>query len=207
MIPDLRPIRQSGHDRIADRSVARIGSGHGPWWIALALLAALAMSRPASALAEPTEQEVKAALIFNITRFVEWPATSFASPDAPLVVAIIGQDEVSDVLEPMLKGKNVDGHPIEVRQLRGVEDVRMGNVLYVANSEKRRLATILKTLGDASTLTVADFEHFADRGGHVNLLFVDQRVHVIVNLTSAEDCHLKLSAKLLSLAQIVGGTP
>jgi uncharacterized protein DUF4154 len=94
-----------------------------------------------------------------------------------------------------------------VRRLQATNDIDNVHVLYVANSEKRRLAAILKTLGDASTLTVADFEHFADRGGHVNLLFVDQRVHVIVNLTSAEDCHLKLSAKLLSLAQIVGGAP
>jgi hypothetical protein len=66
---------------------------------------------------------------------------------------------------------------------------------------------ILKALRRSSTLTVSDLEHFAERGGHINLLLVDQRVHVIVNLTSAEDCRLKISAKLLTLARIVGTTP
>ena len=56
----------------------------------------------------PTEQEVKAALIFNITRFVVWPAEAFGSASAPLVVAILGQDDVGDVLEKMLQRKSVD---------------------------------------------------------------------------------------------------
>ena len=146
-------------------------------------------------------------MIFNITRFVEWPATSFGSPTAPLVVAIMGQDDVSDALESMLKRKLVNGHPLEVRRVRTVDDARKCHVLYVAGSERRRSDEILKALHGASTLTVADFEHFAEHGGHINLVLADQRVRVFVNPTSAEDSHLIISAKLLSVAQIVGSIP
>jgi hypothetical protein len=178
-------------------------------WLALvaALVAAFAVARPQPALAEPTEEEVKAALIFNITRFVEWPATAFDSPSAPLIVAIMGQDDVSDVLEPLLLRKNVNGHPIEVRRVRTADDARKCHVLYVASSERRRSDVILKALRGASTLTVADIANFAERGGHINLALEDRRVRVFVNPTSAEDSHLTISAKLLSLAQIVGSIP
>lgn len=191
-----------GHDR---GPRARVRPVRGTHWLALVL--ALAMARPQPALADPTEQEVKAALVLNIAHFVQWPATAFGTPSAPLVVTILGRDELSDVLEPLLRGKSVDGHPFELRRVRNVEDVRNCHMLYVAGSEKRRVDAILKALRGSSILTVSDLEHFAERGGHINLLLVDQRVHIIVNLTSAEDFHLKISAKLLSLARIVGTAP
>ena len=175
--------------------------------ITFALLATLAVARPQPALAVPTEQEVKAALIFNITRFVVWPAEAFGSASAPLVVAILGQDDVGDVLETMLLRKSVNGHPFEVRRVATVEEARKSHVVYVATSEKRRTEAILKTLRGATTLTVADIDHFAEHGGHVNLVLADQRVRVYVNPTSVEEAHLSISAKLLSLAQIVGATP
>jgi uncharacterized protein DUF4154 len=188
-------------------SGVRIRLVHGSRWLAPAFAAALAVVQPSPALAVPTEQEVKAALIFNITRFVEWPATAFRSPVAPLVVAIMGHDEVSELLEPMLLGKSVNGHPLVVRRVRAVDEARKCHVLYVASSEKKHADEILKVLGDSSVLTVADIEHFAERGGHINLVLEDQRVHVFVNPASAEDSHLKISAKLLSLAHIVGPKP
>ena len=204
----VNPARRVTHGRCRDRGAdaprARQRLVPGSRWLSLALVAALAVVRPHPALAAPTEQEVKAALIFNFTRFVEWPATAFGSPDASLVVATVGQDEVSRVLEPMLLHKYVNGHPLEVRRVRTMDEARKCHVLYVASSEKKRVDAILKALRGTSTLTVAEIEHFAERGGHINLVLEDQRVHVIVNLASAEDCHLKISAKLLSLAQIVG---
>jgi hypothetical protein len=177
------------------------------FWRGVGLLAALALLFSRPALAEPTEQEIKAALIFNITRFVEWPATSFRAPGAPLVVAILGQDEVSDVLEPMLHHKTVGGHPLEVRWVQNAADARGCQLLYVAASEERRVASILHDVRGQATLTVAGIDHFADQGGHINLVVEDQRVRVLVNPTSAGASHLKISAKLLSLARIVGGTP
>ena len=107
----------------------------------------------------------------------------------------------------MLRLKNVSGHSFQVRHVRTVNEVGKCQVLYVASSEKRRVNAILKALRGTSTLTVADIDHFAESGGHVNLLLEDQRVRVFVNPTSAEGSHLIISAKLLSLAQIVGAIP
>jgi hypothetical protein len=178
-----------------------------PLLAAFAILVTLAVTRPGPARAEPTEQTIKAALIFNITRFVEWPASAFPSPNAPLVVAILGQDDVAGALEPMLLNKSVGGHPFEVRRVLTVEEARGGHVLYVAASEKRHAREVLKELRGTATLTIADFERFGEMGGHVDLVWQDRRVRVFVNPESATESRLKISAKLLSLAQIVRGTP
>lgn len=167
----------------------------------------LAWACPRAALAEPTEAEVKAALIFNLPHFVEWPATSYDSPTTPFLVAILGQDDVSAALEPMLLRKSIEGHPLIVRRVHTADEARKCQMLYVARSEKKHVDAILLTLHGASTLTVSDLDQFADRGGHINVVLEDQRVRMIVNRTSAEDSHLKISARLLALARIVIGTP
>lgn len=159
--------------------------------------------QPSPVQAQPTEEAVKAALIFNLTKFVEWPPTAFSSPHAPLVVAILGKDAVGDLLVPVLLNKIVNGHPIRVKLARTPEEARSSQVVYVARSEQKRVAEIIEALRGASTLSVADLEHFAALGGHVNLVLQDQRVHILVNPTSAEASKLKISARLLSVAQIV----
>jgi len=176
-------------------------------WPRFSALVLLALACPCRAHAEPTEQEVKAALIFNITRFVEWPVGTFRSPDAPLVVALLGQDEVSAVLEQMLLHKTVDGHPVEVRRVSVAGDAASCQVVYVATSEERRIGAILKALHGTPTLTVAEINPFAELGGHVELALEDRRIRVLVNPVSARASHLKISAKLLSLARIVDEAP
>ena len=200
-------VQRLDRDLGGGRPGRRIRFLRGMRWFRFAFVIALAVGRPTPALAAPTEHEVKAALLFNITRFVEWPAAAFSSPSAPLVVTIIGHDDMSDVLERVLLDKRVNGHPLEVRHVLKLEEIPKCHVLYVASSEQRRAAPILKALRGTNTLTVADFEHFAERGGHVNLVVDDQRVHVFVNPTSALESHLTIGARLLSLAQIVGTTP
>ena len=203
--PWLRRGRGTPDARVgppADRRQLALAFGLG-----FGLLAALLVAWPGAVHAAPTEQEVKAALLLNVTRFVEWPAAAFDSPTAPLVIAILGADDVSEVLHPMLAHKNVNGHPLEVRHVRTVDEARKCHVLYVAGSEKRRADAILKVLRGTTTLTIADIELFAERGGHVNLVFEDQRVRILVNPMSATESHLKISAKLLSLAQLVGAIP
>lgn len=173
----------------------------------LAVVVAALAAGSGMALAQPTEHEIKAAMIFNITRFVEWPAASFASPSTPIILVILGQDGVGDALELMLRRKAVNGHPFKVRRVSTVSEIRKCHVVYLAESEERRIDSILDALGDASTLTVADIDGFAARGGHINLVLEDQRVRVWVNPASADASQLKISAKLMSLARLVEPTP
>ena len=205
-VSPARRLHSPGGERGSHESGARLRPVRGKRWLVVALVAALAVALPEPVLAEPSEQEVKAALIFNITRFVEWPTAAFSSPNAPMVVAIMGKDEVSAVLGTMLVGRSVDGHPLEVRYLKTGDEVRKCHVLYIASSEKRKTDEILKDVRGASTLTVADIDRFAERGGHVNLVLEDRRVQLFVNPTSARDCGLTISARMLSLVQIVGAT-
>ena len=44
---------------------------------------------------ESVEYPVKLAFLYNFAKFVEWPANSYSSPDAPLSICIVGHDPFS----------------------------------------------------------------------------------------------------------------
>ena len=150
-----------------------------------------------------TEYQVKAAFLFNFARFVEWPADAFPSPDAPLQVCVLGQDPFGSDFEQVILDKTVNGHRIEVIHPAGVPQARACQILFVASSEKRRIREILDGLKAASVLTVADTTGFARMGGIINFVMEESRVRFEVNVQAAERVHLKLSARLLTVANVI----
>lgn len=50
-------------------------------------------------------------MIYNFTRFVEWPAAAFPTSHAPLIVAVLGDDSLHPQLEVAMTGKTYAGHP------------------------------------------------------------------------------------------------
>src|SRR5208337_871019 len=38
------------------------------------------------------EYEIKAVLLFNLARFVDWPPGAFSGPDSPIFIGIMGRD-------------------------------------------------------------------------------------------------------------------
>ena len=52
---------------------------------------------------EPSEDQVKAAFVYNFAKFVEWPANAFTSKDAPIVLCILGKDSVGSALQLLEK--------------------------------------------------------------------------------------------------------
>jgi hypothetical protein len=156
-----------------------------------------------SAPARADVNQAKANLLHNIAKFVEWPGF-VAGQDTPLVFTILGEDELAAELAGVLSSKSVNGHPVFVRFARRPQDARGSQILYLAASEAERIAMVLAVVDTSAVLTVSDAPGFAAHGGMVGFSTEGDRVRFEVNLAQAERTGLKLSAKLLSLAKLVG---
>jgi hypothetical protein len=176
------------------------------WRVALA--AALLLPRVAAAA--PSEYQVKAVFLFNFSRFVEWPATAFPSANAPFVMCILGNDPFGDELDEVVKGEIVNGRPLVVRRLQSAEGVTECHMLFVHQSEERRLGEALSRIDHRSTLTVSDLPGAAQRGVMIRLVTEQGRIRMRVNVESARAADLTISSNLLRSAEIVksgsGGT-
>lgn len=158
-----------------------------------------------SVLAQPQrEYDVKSALLFNFTRFVDWPPEAFGASGEPVVIGILGRDPFGATLEEMVRGELCRGRPIRVDRFRNVEAALNCEILFVAASEAAELPRILRVLRGRAVLTVADFEGFALRGGMIRFLKdPNGRIHLQINLEAAKAAGLTISAKLLRVAEVV----
>jgi YfiR/HmsC-like len=152
---------------------------------------------------QPSEYEVKAAFLFNFTKFVEWPDGSFDGPHAPIVIGIIGEDPFGESLTRIVAGQEAQGRAIAIRKYRRGDDLRRCHVLFISASERQRTAQILAGLQDAGVLTVSDIDGFAAAGGIMQFVMQENHVRFVVNLDAAIQSKLRVSAKLLALARLV----
>jgi len=170
-----------------------------------ALAAALFCAAPHARTEEeppPTEWEVKAAYLYNFTRYVEWPESAL-KPGTPFVVAVFGRDPFGGALDAALAGKTVGTRPIEIRRLDRAEKAAFAHVLFVSSSE-RDAASALRAVQGLPVLTVADADGLPP-SPIVRFRVVDRRVRFDVNLAQAEVARLKISSHFLRLALSVEG--
>lgn len=173
-------------------------------WILFALIAGAFVCAFAVAQSDqPSEYEVKAAFLFNFTKFVEWPENAFLDPHAPIVIGVIGEDPFGESLVRIVAGQKAQSRSIEIVKYRHGDDLRHCHVLFVSASERQRSAQILAGLQESSVLTVSDIDGFAEAGGAIQFVIQENRVRFVVNLDVATQNKLRVSAKLLALARVI----
>lgn len=156
------------------------------------------------------EYELKAAMLYNLMKFVEWPAAGNLNPQAPRVLCVVGWDPFGKSLDSVVANKSVNGRRIEIRRFekaKNTKSLRSCDVLYVSSSERKELDQIVFALQGADVLTVGEMSRFAERGGMVQFALVDKQLRLEINLDAVSQADLKISSKLLALAQIVRGRP
>jgi len=172
---------------------------------AAALVIAVVVLAPAPALAaaQPSEQEVKAAFLYHFAQYVEWPSTAFDSPSSPLVLGVVGDDGFLPAINSAVADKSVTGHRIVVKTVRTTAEMRGCHMVFVAPSEISRLSAILDGLDALPVLIVGDAVGFVRAGGMIGLVIEDGKVGFQINPAAARRAGLKISSKLLRLAEIV----
>ncbi|MCX6941791.1 MAG: YfiR family protein [Verrucomicrobia bacterium] len=156
--------------------------------------------------------KVKAAALLNFVRFTEWPDRSFAKPDAPLVIGVVGDDPIGPVLEKTFEGKTVGARAIRIVRFAATgpgkataAQLRECHLLFVPKSENARIKEHIEAVAGNATLTVSDAEGFCALGGMIELGMPDGKLKFSINRKAAEAAGLKLSAKFLQLGTIVEG--
>lgn len=149
------------------------------------------------------EYKVKAGYLFNFGKFIEWPEDSFADADSPFVIAVMDNGEAAPIMEQVLRGKKINGHPVEVRRVVAGEVPKGAHILLVTRAAGRTPEEVRAALGDAPTLLVGETDHFAERGGAIGFVREDESVRLTLCLIHATQNGLKVSARLSSVARSV----
>lgn len=164
------------------------------WGAVLLLLSSVAC-------ADDRAERIKAAFVYNFAKFVEWPPASFTSPEQPIRLCALASEVEHHRLD-LIDGRSAQGRNIELDLIPSLEKSSDCHILYLfAPSDDK--GGQLSSLHDIPVLTISEDVHFADRSGMVSLFIDDNHVRFRINLKAAQNTGLKVSARILQLAQEV----
>lgn len=149
-------------------------------------------------------QRIKAAFLYKFLSYVEWPASAIADDATPIVIGVIGADDIADELRAIVAGRTLNRHPIEVRTLDGAQPLPATlRVLFVGRDDPALLARLAPQAQRQAILLVTDFTDGLDRGSVINLVLRDNHVRFEVSLDAAQRSGLKVSSRMLAVALAV----
>jgi len=150
----------------------------------------------------PLERRVKAAFLYKFLGYTDFPAGAFADAAAPLTIGVIGADGLAVELARVVAGRTVNGRTIEVRELRESDAGARVHLLFVGGTDPQRVARIVHQATGAM-LVVTECDNGLQIGSVINFRIVDERVRFDVALDAAEKNGIKLSSRLLTVANRV----
>lgn len=152
------------------------------------------------------EYRVKAAFLYNVMKFVQWPAAEAAEVQHPLTFCVVGTDPFGEHLDRALADRQAQGRPLVVARFEPDGDADrlvVCNLLFLGASERDRAAELIAALIASPVLTVSEWEGFAAAGGILEMQIVDAKLAFAVNLRAADVRGLRISSQLLKLAKQV----
>jgi hypothetical protein len=147
------------------------------------------------------EYPVKAAFLFNFTKFIEWPPDAFSRPDAPVDICIFGGDPFGKALDETVAGEIVNGRRVVVQRINRPPAPESCHVVFFGGLEKG-VHAVLPELG-RGVLTVGEGEGFLGEGGMIAFVIENRRVRFEINQAATANAGLRLSSQLLKVAKSV----
>jgi len=150
-----------------------------------------------------SEDQIKAAFLFNFARYVEWPDQAFDSGSAPVRICMAGASDFASIVSQAVGGKSVGDRAVEVVPGVGLEDASTCHILYVGGELEAGADVVASSVSGGHVFTVADRDGFAASGGIANFIRTDNKVRFEINPGAAKQAGLKISSRLLRLAKVV----
>jgi TonB family protein len=178
--------------------------------IALALLALqlLGLGHLALGQQNATEDQVKAAYLFNFAKMAEWPSHALPDGPSPLVLGVSGGgEEFLHVLNATVAGKMIGTHPLLVKPVSSGEDIKSCHIVFFRASERKHTQAAIEGLAQTGVLFVGEDESFLRQGGMINLVKDHGSIRFEVNSDALDRSEIHFSSKILALARAGYGSP
>lgn len=147
------------------------------------------------------EYAVKAALVFNIAKYADWPAEAFVKTDDPIVIGVLGDDPFGEVLDRVVRGRMINGHSLVIRRAGGIAELKGAHLVFVSPGETHAAqdCAVLEsfhvlTIGDTGQTALFTAFNFAVEG---------EKIVFTVDLVRASRAGVSISSRLLNLAKTV----
>lgn len=140
------------------------------------------------------EAKVKAAYLFNFTKYIEWPDSSFSSSSSPVEICIDRNPTLEAFMRALVKNRKVgkQQRTLQIKSLRGSDKCHLSYLSQDIDSSSEVLS---------NSVNVSEANNSFDP---LAILFFQQngRLRFEINMKEIERLDIAVSSELLKLARI-----
>lgn len=142
------------------------------------------------------EFKIKAGYLFNFTKFITWSDENTETFN----ICILGNDPFGATIDP-IEQQSAFNHPIKLFRLAAIKKGLHCHIVYVGAGVNVKSAG----LNDNNSLTAGEDSGFITQGGMIAFVKRQDKIKLQINLKLLQQQGLKISAKLLEVAEVVEG--
>lgn len=149
------------------------------------------------------EYAVKAAYIFNILRFVEWPDNSPQKNTSSINICMLGENDFGPHIKP-IENKNIEGKPLRIIKKHSLKQTLDCHLVFVSSAELYPPDEISKILGSKKIIVLGNDLDFVKNGGMFSFYIENKKVRLALNKNTLANSGLKVSSLLLEVCVTFG---
>lgn len=156
----------------------------------------------AAGVGSANEYNIKAALLFNLTKMVTWPEKRLTASEPDFQVCLFGDNPFDSRLNGFTR-KTVSDHPVKIVTDVSLDELDQCHIVFISKEGIRHLANILYRINQKGILSVGDTAGFLEQGGMINFVKLNDRMNIEINQCIANKSGFEIDAKLLALASTI----
>jgi hypothetical protein len=143
------------------------------------------------------ENNLKAVMIYNFTKFMRWPQEDSIST---FKIFVMKGSNIVQPLRNIAEKRDFRGKKIVVREIENLNNIKDCGVLVLSDSSNNMLKTILSKAVESNILIVGSQEGLAEEGATVNFVKRDDTIRFEINVSTLKKTNIETNTQLLNLA-------
>jgi hypothetical protein len=145
------------------------------------------------------EANLKAAFIYNFTKYIDWGSYN---PDSLFIIGVAGDSPIIQSLNSIAAADRINNKRVIVKTVNTGADIADCDLIFISSKCRMPLNNILSKIRPG-VLTISEQPGFAEAGTAFNFVVVNNRLKFEANLKAISAAGLKAGSQLLKLAIIV----
>ena len=149
---------------------------------------------------ERSIQEVYSMMVYNFTKYVQWPDHA---GNGEFVIGVVGNAEIFNTLNGWYGGKQRGAKTYVIKKFNSAAEVTDCHVLYIDKSKSSDFDLANDKVKGRGTLVITDKHGLGEKGSGINFKMVDNKLKFELNQKVIEASNLKVSGALSSMAILI----
>ena len=131
---------------------------------------------------------------------MEWPEDKAVAKRSGIDICVIGDSDLMQTGPVFQKASTPKLALSLVQEKTPANAISHCHIVFIGRGEDIRLSSILANFKSKPILTVSDIDDFAERGGMIGFVMVNDKVKLVINPAAAAAAGLRIDAQLLEIA-------